>query len=130
MAPHSSTLAGKSHGWRSLVGYSPWGCKELDTTERLHFIVIVMLSRAEYSDWRAPLFPANLAPSALLTLGLPLLIYAFWLFACLLSCAKSLRSCPTLYDPVDYNPPGSSLHGILQARILEWVAMPFSRESS
>ena len=36
MAPHSSTLAWKIHGWRSLVGYSPWGCKESDTTERLH----------------------------------------------------------------------------------------------
>ena len=31
-------LPGKSHGWRSLVGYSPWGCKESDTTERLHFV--------------------------------------------------------------------------------------------
>ena len=31
-------LLGKSHGWRSLVGYSPWGCKESDTTERLHFL--------------------------------------------------------------------------------------------
>ena len=30
-------LPGKSHGWRSLLGYSPWGCKELDTTEQLHF---------------------------------------------------------------------------------------------
>ena len=30
-------LPGKSHGQRSLVGYSPWGCKESDTTERLHF---------------------------------------------------------------------------------------------
>ena len=37
MAPHSSTLAGKSHRWRSLVGYSPWGHKELDTSEGLHF---------------------------------------------------------------------------------------------
>ena len=37
MAPHSSTLAGKSHGWRSLVGCSPWGCKESDMTERFHF---------------------------------------------------------------------------------------------
>ena len=38
MAPHSSTLLpGKSHGWRSLVGCSPWGCEESDTTERLHF---------------------------------------------------------------------------------------------
>ena len=31
-------LPGKFHGWRSLVGYSPWGRKELDTTERLHFL--------------------------------------------------------------------------------------------
>ena len=30
-------LPGKSHGWRSLAGYSPWGCTESDTTERLHF---------------------------------------------------------------------------------------------
>ena len=37
MAPHSSTLAGKSHGWRSLIGCSPWGRKESDTTEWLHF---------------------------------------------------------------------------------------------
>jgi len=37
MATHSSTLAWKSHGWRSLVGCSPWGCEELDTTEQLHF---------------------------------------------------------------------------------------------
>ena len=44
--------------------------------------------------------------------------------------AKSLQSCPTLYDPVDCSPPGSSVHGILQARILEWVAMPSSRGSS
>ena len=37
MATHSSILAGESHGQRSLVGYSPRGCKESDTTERLHF---------------------------------------------------------------------------------------------
>ena len=35
--------------------------------------------------------------------------------------------CPTLCNPVDCSPPGSSVHGILQAKILEWVAMPFSR---
>ena len=40
------------------------------------------------------------------------------------------QSCPTLCDPVDCSLPGSSLHGILQARILEWVAMSFSRASS
>ena len=37
MAPHSSTLAWKIHGQRSLVSYSPCGCEESDTTERLHF---------------------------------------------------------------------------------------------
>ena len=42
MAPHSSTLAWKSHGWRSLVGYSPWGREESDTTERLHFHVSLL----------------------------------------------------------------------------------------
>ena len=38
--------------------------------------------------------------------------------------------CPTLCDPMDYSLPGFSTHGILQARILEWVAIPFSRGSS
>ena len=38
MATHSSTIAWKIHEWRSLVGYSPWGCKELDMTERLSHI--------------------------------------------------------------------------------------------
>ena len=38
--------------------------------------------------------------------------------------------CPTLCDPMDYSLPGSSVHGILQARILEWVAISFSRGSS
>ena len=40
------------------------------------------------------------------------------------------QSCPTLCDPVDYSPPGSSVHGIFQARILEWVAISYSRGSS
>ena len=40
--------------------------------------------------------------------------------------AKSLQSCPTLCDPIDGSPPGSPVPGILQARILEWVAISFS----
>ena len=39
---------------------------------------------------------------------------------------KLLQSCPALCDPVDYSPPGSSVHGVLQARILEWIAISFS----
>ena len=40
------------------------------------------------------------------------------------------QSCPTLFNPMDCSPPGSSLHGIFQARLLEWVAIPSSRGSS
>ena len=40
------------------------------------------------------------------------------------------QSCPTLCDPMDCSLPGSSVHGIFQARILEWIAIPFSRGSS
>ena len=44
--------------------------------------------------------------------------------------AKTLQSCPTLCNPMEGSPPGSSVRGILQARILEWVVMPSSRGSS
>ena len=44
--------------------------------------------------------------------------------------AKSLQSCPILCNPMDCSLSGSSVHGILQARILQWVAVPSSRESS
>ena len=40
--------------------------------------------------------------------------------------AKSLQSCPTLHDPMDRSLPGSSVHGIFQARVLEWGAIAFS----
>ena len=40
--------------------------------------------------------------------------------------AKSLQSCPTLFDPIDGSPRGSPIPGILQARTLEWVAIAFS----
>ena len=40
------------------------------------------------------------------------------------------QSCPTLCDPMDCSPPGSSIHGIFQARVLEWVAISFLRGSS
>ena len=49
---------------------------------------------------------------------------------CVLCVCLVTQSCLTLCDPMDCSPPGSSVHGILQAKILEWVAMPFSRGSS
>ena len=45
-------------------------------------------------------------------------------------CVRFTQLCLTLCNPSDCSPPGSSVHGILQARILEWVVIPFSRESS
>ena len=45
------------------------------------------------------------------------------------SAAKSLQLCPALCDPIDSNPPGSLVPGILQARTLEWVAISFSKEA-
>ena len=43
---------------------------------------------------------------------------------------KVTQSCPALCDPMDCSLPGSSVHGMLQARILKWVAIPFSKGSS
>ena len=51
-----------------------------------------------------------------------------WICRCV--CVQSLQLCLTLCDPMDCSPPGSSVHGILQARILEWVAISFSRRPS
>ena len=41
-------------------------------------------------------------------------------------CVKLAKSCPTLCDPMDYSLPGSSVHGIFEARVLEWVIIAFS----
>ena len=48
----------------------------------------------------------------------------------LMLCAKLLQSCLILFNLMDCSPPDSSVHGILQARILEWAAIPFSRAFS
>ena len=53
------------------------------------------------------------------------------LFVELIGCeseSEVIQSCPTLCDSIDYSPPGSSIHGIFQARVLEWVAISFSRD--
>ena len=49
---------------------------------------------------------------------------------CVHVCVLVTPSCPTVCYPVDYNPPGSSVRGVLQARILEWIPISFSRGSS
>ena len=51
-------------------------------------------------------------------------------YVCACMHVKSLQSCVTLCDSMDCSPPGSSVHGVFQVRILEWVVIPFSRGSS
>ena len=60
-------------------------------------------------------------------LALPLLLRKALFNSCIMLVSQS---CQTLRDPMDCSLPCSSIHGILQARILEWVAVPFSRRSS
>ena len=54
--------------------------------------------------------------------------FLFWMLPAAAAADKSLQSCLTLCDPIDISLPGSSVPGILQARVLEWVAISFSRE--
>ena len=80
-----------------------------------------------------PLISGLCAPCSLPTSGVlwsrSLYCKSIWDTFITLACmfAKSLQSCPTLCDPMDYSLPGSSVHGILQARILEWVAISSCR---
>ena len=53
-------------------------------------------------------------------------LYVHFVYQIAAAAAESLRSCPTLCDPIDGSPPGSPVPGILQARTLEWVAISFS----
>ena len=96
--PTPVLLPGKSHGRRSVVGYSPWGCRESDMTERLQFTSLLV----------------SLLPTPC---SHPLH-------------AQLLESCTTLCNPMDCSLPGSSVHGIFQATILEWAAISFSRGSA
>ena len=77
--------------------------------------------------------PLHLGTCYLLFLCFLMYFYfsCYWCLPFILLCmhAKSLQSCPALCDTMYHSPPGYSVHRILQARILEWVAMPFSRGS-
>ena len=90
--------------------YSPWGCKESDRAE------VTEHARTHAQGLQTP-----------------------WVFLLHTKVKKSIRlkvkvlatqSCSTLCDPMDCSPPGFSVHGILQARILQWIAFSFSRGSS
>ena len=73
-----------------------------------------------------PLFPWAWPVASCLQLG-TLILFAWFSDSFSHLHAQSLQSCSTLCNPMDCSPPRSSVHGILQTRILEWVAIPFSR---
>ena len=104
--PTPVLLPGKSHGWRSLAGYSPRGRRESDMTERPHF--------------------TSLHSSAGLVGTTSVLSISLSSELSTVQFSSVAQSCPTFLDPMDCSPPGSSIHGIFQARVLEWVAIAFS----
>ena len=67
--PTAVLLPGKSHGWRSLVGCSPWGLEESDTTERLHFHLASEKEMATHSSVLAWRIPGTGEPGGLLSMG-------------------------------------------------------------
>ena len=116
MATHPVFMPGELYGQRSLVGCSPWGHKKSDMTVLLHFLSFI---------WKH-----NARKGVMYIHTYKFYIYTYYLykyihvFMCL--CVLVTQSCLTFCDPMDCSPPGSSVHSILQAGILEWVAISFS----
>ena len=178
----------KSHGRRSLVGCSPWGCYKLGTTEWLHFHFSLScigegngnplqcyclenprdggawwaavygvaqsqtwLKRLSSSRSSSSLYENESESCSVMSNSVrphrrqPTRLPRPWDSPrkntgvgchCLLQCRKVksesevAQSCPTLSDPMDCSLPGSSVRGILQARVLEWGAIAFSAEDA
>ena len=121
--PNLVFLLGKSHGQGSLVDYSPWGCKSVRQLSKLLLLSPVMSD----SVW-----PHRRQPTRLLcpwdSPGKNTGVGCHFLLQCMKVKTESevAQSCPTLSDPMVWNLPGSSVHGVFQARVLEWGAIAFS----
>ena len=149
-------LPGKSHGQRGLEGYSLWGCRESDMTEKKiiclssHYLSINHLScwlclcgepwltHCCCCCWVASVvsdsvWPHRRQPNRLLCPwdppGKNTGVSCHFLLQCMKvkSETEVAQSCPTLSDPMDCSLPGFSIHGIFQARVLEWGAIAFSK---
>ena len=156
MDPTPVLLPGKSHGWSSLVGCSPWGRQESDTTERLHFHFSALeketATHSSVLAWRIPGtgepggLPVTQSHTRLKWLSSssstvnggeipsnPTSPFNPIMCAVLCSVSSAVSTLFTSDSLLPYglcSPPGSLVYGILQARLLEWVAMPSSRRSS
>ena len=142
MATHSSILAWRIP-WTQEPG-GPWSmsCRESDTTEvTKHARTYLYQCPSHFPQPRASFSLLLARPCGILvfhpgTEVVPPALEAqslnHWTTreAYIIVCTKSLQLCPNLCNPVDCSPPGSSVHGVFQARILEWVAISSSRGSS
>ena len=136
--PTPEFLPGKFHGQRGLVGYSPWGATVHVVTKSWTRLsthtqcVFGMVFRAQLKgSIKVDICPWYIGKICSMGIGLTHETGATSkVVVCMKSESEVAQSCPTLCDPMDHSLPGSSVHGILQARILEWVAIPFSRVSS
>ena len=130
--PTLELLSGKSHGQRSLAGCSPWGLEESDTTERLHFhFSLSCIGEGNGNPFQCSCLenPRDGGAWWAAVYG----VTQSWTRVKRLSSSSSSAQtllCPTLCDPMDCSPPGSSVHGTSQARMLERVAISHARESS
>ena len=88
--------------------------------------IVAMKSRTQHNiavyNWNSRVTPSGCQLSHMLSSGLDVSVSAA-------AAAKSLQLCPTLCDPMDCSLPGSSVHGIFQARVLEWGGIAFSSVS-
>ena len=137
--------------WNIPTGPSSWFCDSLVLSQKQTHVpmtdimadhLVLMKSHhlinSQFIDqsWTQPTYPlfVQLTDSweaTLYTHGLSNhMSFAVEPRAACVSESEVAQSCLTLCNPGDYSPPGSSIHGILQARILEWVAISFSRGSS
>ena len=103
-----------------------WSSAIEPETEEVAVMSWSMRAQQTLSMERAAHFSES--PVLICVLHLPDAFASYLINTCV--CAMLLQSCLTLCDPTDCSLPGSSVHGILQARILEWAAMPSSRGSS
>ena len=104
------------------AGY--WGC----TCTQRHLLVLLLLSRLSVRLCATPQTAAHHAPHPWDSPGKNTGVGCHFLLQCMKvkSESEAAQSCPTLRDPMDCSPPGSSVHGIFQARVLEWGAIAFS----
>ena len=140
-------MPGKFYEQSILVGYSPCSCKQSDTTWRLNNkqvknnpLISIFKPNTSSSFPAAAVMsvvsdsvlPHRLAPTRLPhpwdSPGKNTGVGCHFLLQCMKMKSESevAQSCLTLIEPMDCSPPGSSIHGSFQARVLEWVASAFS----